>query len=138
MARSKRQRIQDARKRLALAQKQWDEAVTDSWEPAEPADCVTKAFYAFENALMAAVVVTGGPRTQRHYEKADLALKLHRDHGLRDISDRLNELNDLRKDVSYGEPGDDLREVDLEDLVSELESFIEEVERLISAQEKAS
>ena len=137
MARSKRQRIQDARKRLALARKQWDEAVTDSWEPAEPADCVTKSFYGFENALMAAVVATGGPRTQRHYEKADLALKLHEDHGLRDISDRLTELNDLRKDVSYGEPGAELAGVNLDDLVSELESFIDEVDRLITAQEKA-
>lgn len=81
---------------------------------------------------------TGGPRTQRHHEKASLALKLHQDHGLRDMSERLTELSDLRKDVSYGEPGDDLGEVDLEDLVSEVESFIEEVERLISAQEKAS
>jgi len=68
-------------------------------------------------------VATGGARTQRHYENADLALKVHQDHGLRDISERLTELNDLRKDVSYGEPGDDLGEVDLEDLVSELGSF---------------
>ena len=134
MAKTKRQRIQEARRMLAVARKQLDEAAADSWEPAEPADCVTKAFYAFENSLMAAVLATGGSHTTKHYVKAQLALKIHQDHGVRNISERLTTLNELRKDVSYGEPGPDLLEVDLEDLVSDLESFIEEVEGLIEGQ----
>lgn len=44
-----------------------------------------------------------------------------------DVGDRLKELNELRKDVAYGEPGPDLEEVDVEDLAAELETFIEEV-----------
>jgi hypothetical protein len=86
---------------------------------------------------MAAVVATGGQRTKQHYVKATLATAMHREHGLRDISNRLTELNDLRKDVSYGEPGADLAEVNLDDLVSELESFIDEVDRLIGGLERA-
>jgi hypothetical protein len=41
-------------------------------------------------------------------------------------------LNELRKDVSYGEPGGELSDVDLEDLVSELETFLDEVEELVT------
>jgi hypothetical protein len=39
-------------------------------------------------------------------------------------------LNELRKDVSYGDPGEELSEVDLEDLVSDLELFLDEVDEL--------
>ena len=53
-----------------------------------------------------------------------------------DVSDRLVELNELRKDVSYGDPGEQLMEVDLEDLVSDLESFLDEVAELISSEEE--
>jgi hypothetical protein len=49
-----------------------------------------------------------------------------------DVSDRLVKLNELRKDVSYGDPGEELSEVDLEDLVSELESFLDEVGELMT------
>jgi hypothetical protein len=47
-------------------------------------------------------------------------------------------LNDLRKDVSYGEPGYDLDNEDLEDLGSELEDFIDEAEEVLSKLEDAS
>ena len=50
-----------------------------------------------------------------------------------DTEDRLLRLNGLRKDVAYGEPGFELQQLDLEDLTIELESFLEEVERLIDA-----
>ena len=51
----------------------------------------------------------------------------------RDIGDELEELNGLRKDVAYGEPGPELRERDLEDLAIELEEFIDEVDVRISS-----
>jgi hypothetical protein len=45
-------------------------------------------------------------------------------------------LNELRKDVSYGDPGEDLSEVDLEDLVSHLELFLDEVGELVVSLEE--
>ena len=36
-------------------------------------------------------------------------------------------MNDLRKDVAYGEPGDELADADLEGIVGELETLEEEV-----------
>ena len=56
--------------------------------------------------------------------------------GIRPSTDALTELNELKKDVSYGEPGGDLLQVDLEELVAELELFIDEVEEAIRAAEE--
>jgi hypothetical protein len=39
------------------------------------------------------------------------------------------------KDVQYGEPGEALDEVDLEDLASHLEDYLNEVEALVSRKE---
>jgi hypothetical protein len=44
-------------------------------------------------------------------------------------------LNGLRKDVSYGEPGVELLDEDLEDLVSGLEKLIEEVDSIVTDKE---
>jgi hypothetical protein len=51
-----------------------------------------------------------------------------------DVSDKILRMNDLRKDVSYGEP-DELADADLESIVGELETFIEEVEGIVEALE---
>ena len=70
--------------------------------------------------------------TRNHSNKAEVARKLHADGRIsRDIGDELEELNSLRKDVAYDDPGSNLRERDLEDLASELEEFIEEVDSRI-------
>jgi hypothetical protein len=45
-------------------------------------------------------------------------------------------LNRLRKDVSYGEPGPELDQVDLEDTVSELEEILVETDRVVATIEK--
>jgi hypothetical protein len=93
---------------------------------------VQNAFYAYENAVVAAAIAISMPWEENHGQKRKLARQLHKDKHLSvDISDRLNRLNDLRKDVSYGEPGDQLKKVDLEQLVMDLESFIGEVSELI-------
>jgi len=131
---SQRSRRKEATKHLARAKIQWDEACTHSWEPAEPADCVSKCFYSYENALVAVAVALGYQWTKKHYEKAALAARLFKERHLKtDISGRLVELNELRKDVSYGEPGEELKKMSLEDLVSDLESFLDEVESMISS-----
>ena len=107
---------------LERAKEQYDEA----------ADCVTKCFYSYENAVSAVGVFLGLQLPANHYEKARFARQFAEEGKLRtDVHDRLLDLNELRKNASYGEPGPELAKVDLEDLVSDLETFLEEVEGLI-------
>jgi len=136
MAATKKRRVHQARELLAKARAQAEQAAVDSWEPAEPAECVTKCFYAFENALTAAAIALGEGVTTRHDEKAVLAERLAKERKLKtDISDQLVTLNDLRKDVQYGSPGSELAETSLEDLLMELEAFLDEVEAVIDGVE---
>ena len=94
---------------------------------------MTKCFYAYENALVAAATALGAAWTKKHYEKAGLAKSLFEQNKIKtDISDLLVSLNEQRKDVSYGDPGEELSEVDLEDLVSQLEQFLDEVGELVA------
>lgn len=139
MAKSKKDRLSEARAHLARARDQWHRAAVDSWSPAEPAECVTKCFYSYENALVAAATALGTPWTKKHYEKAALAKRLFEQNKLKtDISDLLVRLNELRKDVSYGDPGEELSEVELEGLVSGLELFLDEVGELVRSLEQES
>lgn len=124
--------FEEARKALERAKTQWDKAAVHSWEPAEPGDAVMWAFYAYENAVIAVAELKGIRWEKNHAKKAELAKKLHTSGILRtDVSERLRELNELRKDVAYDEPGPELRALNLEELVSELETFIDEVEDII-------
>lgn len=78
-----------------------------------------------------------GLERTKHWEKAKLAKKLYNDKKLKtDVTERLTELNELRKDVSYGQPGFNLQSVDLEELVSDLERFLEEVDQLLTVAEE--
>src|SRR6266436_2331516 len=71
------------------------------------------------------------------WEPAALAKRLFEQNKLKtDVSDLLVRLNELRKDVSYGDPGQELSEVDLEDLVSQLELFLDEVGELVASLEE--
>ena len=134
----KRKRVEEARDLLERAKEQLGRAQVAWWEPAEPADCVTNAFYAYENALTAAVVAVGMKPTKQHYEKSVLAKRLFQENRLKtDVSDLLKTLNEVRKDVQYGESGDQLRQVDLEELVTELETFVGEVEALLDEVEES-
>ena|SRR5579863_6394017 len=137
MAKSKKDRLREADAHLARARDQWDRAVIDSWTPVDAAECVTKCFYSYENALVAAATALGTVWTKKHYEKAALAKRLFEQNKLKaDISVLLVRLNELRKDVSYGDPGKELSEVDLEDLVSNLELFLDEVGELVASLEQ--
>ena len=134
MPKPKAQRIREAREHLERARAQWNDACVDSWEPSEPAESVTKAFYAFENALTAVALALGERLTTKHYEKAELAANLVKRGKLKtDVSDRLVELNGLRKDVQYGVPGEELENADLEDILTDLEYFLEEVAAVIDS-----
>jgi hypothetical protein len=55
-----------------------------------------------------------------------------------DVSETILRMNNLRKDVSYGEPGSELATVDLEDIVSDPEKFIDEIETILDTLEQKS
>jgi uncharacterized protein (UPF0332 family) len=125
-------RLKQVHSYLQRAKEQYDEAAVHSWEPEQPADCVTKCFYSYGNALSALATMFGLEVPQNHYDKAALARRFFKEGKIQeDIHDRLLHLNELRKNVSYGEPGKELAETDLEDLVTELEKFIGEVEDIV-------
>jgi uncharacterized protein YutE (UPF0331/DUF86 family) len=129
--------LRAAREHLNRATKQWERAASDAWEPADPASCVTNAFYAYENVIVAVAEAKSLAWAKNHYKKAELAKELAQEKVLsKDLSDRLLRLNDLRKDVSYGEPGMELSDEDLESIVSELEGTIGEVEGIVSGLEE--
>lgn len=95
--------LTNARNHLDLARKQWDNAATDSWEPEEPASCVTSVFYAYENVVVALAEVFDIKWKKNHYDKADIAAQLAKDGKLsKDISQLMLPLNGLRKDVYPG------------------------------------
>ena len=90
--------LEKASAHLKLAHEQWEKAAVHSWEPSDPAQCVSLAFYAYENAVVAAAEAHGSHWTKKHYEKADLAAKLAIHGPLKtNVHDRLDWLNNLRK-----------------------------------------
>lgn len=128
--------ISEARAALERAKSQL-ERVQAFWDPPDHVQAVTWAFYAYENAVVAVAEAKGIRWAKNHSKKARLASQLVQQGILStDVHDRLVELNDLRKDVAYGEPGRELQRLDLEDLVNELEDFVNEVERVVDAVEE--
>lgn len=126
---------EEARSKLHIARSHLERVSVASWDPPDPEEAVTWAFYAYENAVVAAAEILGLPWEKNHYSKARLAKKLHEQGKVsRDLSSELLKLNDLRKDVAYGEPGPELEEIDLEDLAIELEKFVDEVEALFEGE----
>ena len=127
-----RRALKRARRQLARVQVAWI-------EPADPTAAVTFAFYAYENAVVAVAEARAIKWTKVHHEKANLARKLFNQGILAtNAEERLLELNDLRKDVAYDEPGPELEQVDLEDLARDLELFIDEVEGVIDELQDSS
>ncbi len=116
------------------AKRQMEKVQAASREPPDHEQAVMWAFYAYENCVTALAELYGYSWTRNHRAKADLARKFHAE-GLvsRDIGDELEELNNLRKDVAYGEPASDLLARDLGELAIELEKFIDEVNSRIAS-----
>jgi hypothetical protein len=105
-----RMSLEDAREHLDLAIEQWERACNDAWEPSDAASCVTNAFYAYENLIVAVAEAKGSSWQKRHDKKAELARELFERKILsKDLHDEMLRLNILRKDVSYGEEGFELR-----------------------------
>ena len=138
MTETREERVGEAREQLGLANRQWDDAAAAAWDPPDAADCVSKCFYAFENAVVAAAIALGMRWEKNHGRKADLAAELFsRGEVKKDIRSLLHHLNDVRKDISYDEPGPELADIDLEELVSELEEYLSGVDALIDRVEQS-
>ncbi len=113
---------------LARARRQLPK-VQSAAELSEPEDAVTWAFYAYENCVVALAEMYNLIWETNHHNKARLARRLHADGQIsRDVGDELEDLNRLRKDVAYDDPGPELEDKDLEKLALELEDFIEEIQ----------
>jgi hypothetical protein len=66
-----------------------------------------------------------------HWARADAAKVLHSQYGLPDVSELLRDLNEARKSVAYGDV--DAPDLDAEDVASDIESFIDAVEKLMQS-----
>lgn len=83
--------------RLDLARQQLARVQVARIEPTDWSDLAMYAFYALENAVVAAAEHLSIAWQRSHPKKADLAAQLHKDHELPDVSRLLRELNELRK-----------------------------------------
>ena len=127
-------REKEAQSALDRARKQLERVSEASWPPEDRENAVMWAFYAYENCVVAAAYALNIPWRKRHDKKVALARRLFKDgHVSRDLGDELERLNELRKDVQYGDPGAELLEVDLETLSAELEEFVDEVGALLES-----
>ena len=126
--------LEQAKKHIARAERQWERVAlaTRVVDDEDPESAVTWAFYAYENCVTALAELHGRSWAKNHGKKVQLARRLYAD-GLipRDVGDELEQLNDLRKNVAYDEPGPELDSHDLEALSSGLDAFIKEVKSRI-------
>ena len=104
--------------------------VRAAWDtPTDWATLTIFGFYCVEAAVMAAAGHFGLPSTRNHREKAKLAQRLHEEHNLPDVSSLLITLNTARKAAAYGDV--DAPELDAEDLVTEIEAFVNSFRDLV-------
>lgn len=99
-------------------------------EPTDWSDLAMYAFYALENAVVAAAEHVGIPWEPVHWKKAQLAAELHRDHGLPDVSNLLREPDELRKSEAYGDAVP-AASFDAEEIAAEVERYIDAVAELL-------
>jgi hypothetical protein len=119
--------------RLSLAREQLGRAQVAGFEPVDWAELSIWAFYALENAVIAAADHSKLPWERTHTSKVNVARVLRADKGLPDASSLLVEPNELRKSEAYGEvrPSPPM---DAEDVLAEVEQFIEAVAQLVEGE----
>jgi uncharacterized protein YutE (UPF0331/DUF86 family) len=118
-------KLELARKHLNKVQAAWD-------EPTDWDDLYMYGLYCLEAAVDAALLTVDLPISRKHWEKADLAVKLHEIHGLPDVSQLLRDLNEGRKVLAYDDIDIESSEISAEDLSSQIEEFVEEVDKFIN------
>jgi len=117
------------RGKLDLAREQLVRVQSASIEPVDWLGLAIFAFYALENAVVAAADHLGLPWKPTHPSKVEASRLLSGNHGLPDVADLLVQLNELRKSEAYGEllaP----TELDAEDIAIAVERYVAAVERL--------
>ena len=119
--------------KLTLARRHLDR-VQNAWDEPDWDDLSLYGFYCLEAAVEAAALNFGFSTSTKHWEKVDVALRLHKTKGLPDISDLLRKLNDARKAAAYGDI--ELPELDAEDTAAEIEEYVEAVAALLEGGKK--
>jgi hypothetical protein len=115
--------------KLKLAQHHL-ERVLVAWDaPTDWDDLSLYGFYCLEAAVEAAAIHIGIKTSKKHWEKADVAADLHKKHGLPNVEQLLQDLNEARKSAAYGDvPAPDLS---AEDVASEIERYVDAVTALL-------
>lgn len=103
--------------------------VQSAWDPPDWPDLSFYGFYCLENAVVAAAIHAGLATQKTHPSKADAARRLASALALPDVSALLGQLNDARKAEAYGDVTRPT--LDAEDLVREIESYVNAVEVLL-------
>lgn len=120
----------EAQERLGLAREQFARAQVADLEPEDWAELSIWAFYALENAVIAASDHLHVPWERSHPSKVEASRTLRRDHGLPDVSSMLVELNELRKGAAYGEAPSG-RSISADEVIAAVEGFLGAVGELL-------
>jgi hypothetical protein len=116
-----------AKRHLERVQGAWD-------EPTDWDDLSLYGFYCLEAAVEAAALYLRLGTSRKHWEKADIAVKLHKKHRLPDISKLLVDLNEARKAAAYGDT--ERPDLDAEGIAADIEEYVEAVEELLEGKNK--
>jgi hypothetical protein len=119
--------------KLTLAKRHLDRVQNASGEP-DWDDLSLYGFYCLEAAVEAAALHFRMRTSTKHWEKVDIALRLHKTKGLPDISDLLRKLNEARKAAAYGDI--ELPDLDAEDTAAEIEEYVKAVAALLEGGKK--
>jgi uncharacterized protein YutE (UPF0331/DUF86 family) len=117
-------KIELARKHLRKVLEAWD-------DPTDWDDLYMYGLYCLEAAVVAAVLNAGWRISKKHWEKANLAVRLHENHGLTDVSQLLRDLNEGRKVLAYDDIDIESPDMSAEDISRQIEEFVEEVDKFI-------
>jgi len=119
----------EARRLLGIARGHLDRVLT-AWDtPTDWSDLTIYGFYCLEAAVVAAGKQFDWEIRKTHADKADAAQRLHDQHGVPDVSQLLVALNEARKATAYGDA--QRPDLDPEEVASEIEEFVDSIERLI-------
>ena len=123
---------ESAREMLDLARDHLKRVQSAWFEPTDWTDLSIYGFLCLEAAVMAAAKYFGWPVRATHKDKAEASERLSKEKGLPDIYDLLWKLNTARKAAAYGDQ--DYPDLDAEDVASEIETYVEAVEEIITKQ----
>lgn len=117
-------KLEIAEKHLLRVQAAW-------FSPTDWDDLSIYGFYCLENAVDAAALHFGLAVIPQHHRRLETAQRMARDHGLPNITELLNDLNDARKYTAYGDT--EHPSLDAEDLASRIEDYVRKVREVIES-----